>query len=65
MSATSLSSASLSTMPVGLCGELTINALVRGVTARRNSSVSSAKPRPSGTIGTTTRCAPVIATTGE
>ena len=29
------SSAALSTVPVGLCGEFTINALVRGVTARR------------------------------
>jgi hypothetical protein len=60
-----VSSASLSTMPVGLCGELTINARVRGVSARRSESVSSAKPRPSGASGTTIRCAPAIATTGE
>jgi hypothetical protein len=48
-----------------LCGEFTINALVCGVTARRKASVSSAKPRPSGTSGTMTRLAPAIATTGE
>ncbi len=42
-------------MPVGLCGELTINALVFGVTARRSPSTSIAKPRPSGTIGTARR----------
>ena len=63
--AVAVSSAALSTVPVGLCGEFTINALVRGVTARRKASVSSAKPWPSGTSGTMTRFAPAIATTGE
>ena len=52
-------------MPVGLCGELTISALVRGVTARRSPSTSIAKPRPSGTSGTARRWQPAIAMTGE
>ena len=41
-------------MPVGLCGELTISALVLGVTAARRASTSRAKPPPSGTSGTGT-----------
>ena len=52
-------------MPVGLCGELTINALVLGVTALRSPSTSMAKPRPSCTSGTARRWQPAIAMTGE
>ena len=52
-------------MPVGLCGELMISALVFGVMARRSASTSIANPRPSGTSGTVTRCAPAMAMTGE
>lgn len=65
ISAMVASSAALSTVPVGLCGELTISARVRGVTARRSASASRAKPRPWGTSGTATRRAEAIATTGE
>ena len=52
-------------MPVGLCGELTIRARVRGVIAARMASTSTAKPCPSLTSGTVTRWQPAIATTGE
>jgi hypothetical protein len=65
ISAMAASSVALYTAPVGLCGELTINARVFGVNARRSASGSSAKPLPSGTRGTATRCAPAMATTGE
>ena len=58
-------SASEATMPVGLCGELTISALVFGVTARRRPSTSIAKPRPSCVSGTARRSQPAIAMTGE
>ena len=51
-------------MPVGLCGELTMIARVAGVIAARTASTSRAKPRPSGTRGTDTRCAPAMAITG-
>ena len=51
-------------MPVGLCGELTIIARVRGVIAARTASASRAKPRPSGTSGTATRCAHAMAMLG-
>ncbi len=48
-------SASVATMPIGLCGELTMIARVRGVSARRSASTSIANPRPSATNGTATR----------
>ena len=51
-------------MPVGLCGELTISALVFGVTARRRPSTSIAKPRPSCVSGTARRSQPAIAMHG-
>lgn len=38
------SSARANTLPVGLCGELTMMALVRGVTAARSASASRAQP---------------------
>ena len=52
-------------MPVGLCGELTISARVRGVIAARMRVDVDAKPCPSLTSGTVTRWQPAIATTGE
>ena len=39
-------------------------ARVREVTAARTASTSRAKPRPSDTNGTGTRCAPAMAITG-
>ena len=52
-------------MPVGLCGELTISALVFGVTALRNPSTSMAKPRPFWISGMARRSQPAMAITGE
>jgi hypothetical protein len=52
-------------MPVGLCGELTMIALVLCVTAFRSPSTSILKPRPSCTNGTARRSQPAIAMTGE
>ena len=52
-------------MPVGLCGELTINARVLGPIAARRPSTSMAKPSPSCRMGTARRWHPAMAITGE
>jgi hypothetical protein len=55
------SSSAVNTVPVGLCGELTRIARVRGVIAARTASRSTENRGPS-TSDTTRRVAPAIAT---
>ena len=64
-SAIAASSASEATIPVGLCGELTINALVRGVTARAQRVDVDREAASVGHHRDRTRWQPAIAMTGE
>ena len=58
-------SSSVATMPVGLCGEFTISALVRGRRQRAQAVDVDGEPAAVGTSGTVTRWQPAMAMTGE